>query len=60
MRTPSKYKPRSRKGPIPFRYILLLSFKIIERGIKPTLMSIAATDSNNMVTSMKFNTQIYN
>lgn len=103
MRAPRKRRPQSRKGPLPFRYVLLLSFLIfvvltvqglwiIEKGIRPTLMHIATTetrviatkaindavnkkiasdldqnelfivktDSDNVITSMQFNTQIYN
>ncbi|WP_227937399.1 sporulation protein YunB [Alkalihalobacillus deserti] len=103
MRAPRKRRPQSRKGPLPFRYVLLLSFLIfvvltvqglwiVEKGIRPTLMDIATTetrviatksindavskkiasdlnqdelfivktDSDNFITSIQFNTQIYN
>ncbi len=103
MRAPRKRRPQSRKGPLPFRYVMLLSFLIfvvltvqglwiIEKGIRPTLMQIATTetrviatkaindavskkiasdldqdelfivqtDPNNVITSIQFNTQIYN
>lgn len=95
------YRPR--KGPLPFRYVLLLSFVIfiiltvqgllfIEKGIRPTLMHIATTetrviatkaindavnkkitddltqedlffidkDSDGVIQSIQFNTQVYN
>ncbi|GAE33255.1 sporulation protein YunB [Halalkalibacter akibai] len=103
MRAPKKRRPQSRKGPLPFRYVLLLSFLIfvvltvqglwiIEKGIRPTLMHIATTetrviatkaindavskkiasdleqddlfivqtDAEGYITSIQFNTQIYN
>ncbi|WP_096202528.1 sporulation protein YunB [Bacillus sp. FJAT-45350] len=96
-------RPRPRKGPLPFRYVLLLSFVIfivltvqgfwlVEKGIRPTLIHIAKTetqkigtqaindaiskkiveqidmeeliivdkDNNGDITSVSFNTQIYN
>ncbi|MDV2883660.1 sporulation protein YunB [Alkalihalophilus pseudofirmus] len=98
-----KYKPRKKRGPLPFRYVFILSIIlfvaltiwglwIIEKGIKPTLLQIATTetrviatqaindavskkivseldqaelfiietDADNKVTSMQFNTQVYN
>ncbi|MFC0469642.1 sporulation protein YunB [Halalkalibacter kiskunsagensis] len=61
MRAPRRYRPQSRKGPLPFRYVLLLSFLIfvvltvqglwiIEKGIRPTLMSIATTETRVIAT----------
>jgi sporulation protein YunB len=61
MRTPRRYRPQPRKGPLPFRYVLLLSFLIfvvltvqglwiIEKGIRPTLMSIATTETRVIAT----------
>ncbi|WP_100373944.1 sporulation protein YunB [Bacillus sp. FJAT-45037] len=94
---------RPRKGPLPFRYVLLLSFLIfvvltvqglwiIEKGVRPTLVHIATSeakkiareaindavskkiadsldvndillmerDSEGQVTTIQFNTQVYN
>ncbi|KMJ55172.1 sporulation protein YunB [Alkalihalophilus sp. As8PL] len=52
---------RPRKGPLPFRYVLLLSFLIfviltvqglwiIEKGIRPTLVHIATTETRVIAT----------
>ncbi|WP_100405325.1 sporulation protein YunB [Bacillus solitudinis] len=54
-------KIRPRKGPLPFRYVLLLSFIIfviltiqglwiIEKGIRPTLVEIATTETRVIAT----------
>ncbi|WP_017726372.1 sporulation protein YunB [Halalkalibacterium ligniniphilum] len=94
---------RARKGPLPFRYVLLISFVvfvlltlqglwIVEKGVKPTLMEIASLetqkisttaingaindkvskeidinelylfekDENGEITSVQFNTNLYN
>ncbi|WP_088103997.1 sporulation protein YunB [Halalkalibacter urbisdiaboli] len=56
-----KRKIRPRKGPLPFRYVLLLSFLIfiiltaqglwiIEKGIRPTLLQIATTETKVIAT----------
>ncbi|ARK31327.1 sporulation protein YunB [Halalkalibacter krulwichiae] len=61
MRTPRRIRPRKRTGPLPFRYVLLLSFVIfvvltiqglwiIEKGIRPTLMEIARTEARVIAT----------
>lgn len=61
MRAPRKSRPRTRKGPLPFRYVLLLSFVIfvvltvqglwiIEQGIRPTLVHIATTEARVIAT----------
>ncbi|MCL7748457.1 sporulation protein YunB [Halalkalibacter alkaliphilus] len=61
MRAPRRSRPRPRKGPLPFRYVLLLSFIIfvaltvqglwiIEKGIRPTLMEIATTETKVIAT----------
>lgn len=54
-------RSRPRKGPLPFRYVLLLSFLIfviltvqglwiIEKGIRPTLVHIATTETRVIAT----------
>jgi sporulation protein YunB len=54
-----KYRPQ--KGPLPFRYVLLISFLIfcvmtaqgfviVEKGIRPTLISIANTETQRIAT----------
>lgn len=54
-----KYRPR--KGPLPFRYVLLISFLIfcvmtvqglwlVEKGIRPTLLTIAKTETQRIAT----------
>ncbi|MCM3714028.1 sporulation protein YunB [Halalkalibacter oceani] len=61
MRAPKRSRPQSRKGPLPFRYVLLLSFIIfvlltvlglwvIEKGIRPTLVHIATTEARVIAT----------
>ncbi|MDT8858662.1 sporulation protein YunB [Alkalihalobacillus sp. MEB130] len=61
MRSPRRNRPRARKGPLPFRYVLLLSFLIfvvltvqglwiIEKGIRPTLVHIATTETRKIAT----------
>lgn len=61
MRAPKRSRPRTRKGPLPFRYVLLLSFIIfvvltvqglwiIEKGIRPTLVQIATTEARVIAT----------
>lgn len=55
-----KYRPK--KGPLPFRYVLLISFIIfiimtaqglfvVERGIRPTLIEIAKTETQRIATT---------
>ncbi|MCD8502072.1 MAG: hypothetical protein LRY71_10840 [Bacillaceae bacterium] len=50
-----------RKGPLPFRYVFLISFIIfcvmtvqglylVERGIRPTLLDIAQTETQRIAT----------
>ncbi|MBM7097002.1 MULTISPECIES: sporulation protein YunB [Alteribacter] len=54
-------KSRRRKGPLPFRYVFLISFLIfslmtaqglviVEKGIRPTLISIAKTETQRIGT----------
>ncbi|WP_084405538.1 sporulation protein YunB [Alteribacter aurantiacus] len=54
-------KPKRRKGPLPFRYVFLISFfifslmtaqglVIVEKGIRPTLISIAKTETQRIGT----------
>nr|WP_281419561.1 sporulation protein YunB [Bacillus alkalicola] len=54
-------KPKKRKGPLPFRYVLLISFSIfsfftvmgfviVEEGIRPTLVDIARTETQRIGT----------
>ena len=54
-------RPRPRKGPLPFRYVLLLSFIIfvvltvqglwlIEKQIRPTLIAVAKTETQKIGT----------
>ncbi|MBP3949912.1 sporulation protein YunB [Bacillus suaedae] len=56
MRAPRRIQARPRKGPLPYRYVLLLSFIvfvaltvqgfwIIDKGIRPTLIDIATTET---------------
>ncbi|MBB5173531.1 sporulation protein YunB [Texcoconibacillus texcoconensis] len=53
--------PRKRKGPLPFRYVFLISFIIfciltvqglfiVEKGIRPTLIEIARTETQRIGT----------
>ncbi|MBU8906580.1 sporulation protein YunB [Desertibacillus haloalkaliphilus] len=55
------HRPRKRKGPLPFRYVFLLSFVIfvamtvqglwlVEKGIRPTLIEIAQTETQKIAT----------
>ncbi|MCK0472738.1 sporulation protein YunB [Halalkalibacter sp. APA_J-10(15)] len=61
MRAPRTIRPRTRKGPLPFRYVLLLSFVIfiiltvqglwiVDQGIRPTLIHIATTETKVIAT----------
>jgi len=62
MRTPSRLKrPRTKKGPLPFRYVFMISFAIfivltikglwiIDQSIRPTLMHIATTETRVIAT----------
>ncbi|MDQ0229715.1 sporulation protein YunB [Metabacillus malikii] len=56
-------KPRRRKGPLPFRYVILLtlvifiiltasSFWIVNNEIKPTLMRIATLEASSVATTI--------
>ncbi|MGO4888914.1 sporulation protein YunB [Anaerobacillus sp. MEB173] len=56
-----KKRLRPRKGPLPFRYVFLISFVIfiiltvqglwfVERGIRPTLLAIAHTETQRIAT----------
>lgn len=62
-----RYRPR--KGPLPFRYVLLISFVIfviltvqglnlVEKGIRPTLLSIAQTETQRIGT-LAINQAVY-
>ncbi|WP_280769415.1 sporulation protein YunB [Salipaludibacillus daqingensis] len=62
MKTFRTYRPRrKKKGPLPFRYVLMISFIIfviltvqgliiVEKGIRPTLMGIATTETQRIGT----------
>jgi len=63
MKTFRTKRPRSRKkkGPLPFRYVLMISFIIfviltiqgliiVEKGIRPTLIAIASTETQRIGT----------
>lgn len=62
-RPPKKYKPRREGKPLPFQYVLLLSFVfflittsvglwIVNKGIRPTLEVYAKSYSINLATSL--------
>ncbi|PYZ95746.1 sporulation protein YunB [Alteribacter lacisalsi] len=55
------WKPKRRKGPLPFRYVFLISFLIfslmtaqglviVEKGIRPTIIAIAKTETQRIGT----------
>ncbi|MBU9712995.1 sporulation protein YunB [Evansella tamaricis] len=60
-RKPFKPQTKKRKGPLPFRYVILISFTIfcfftviglviVEQGIRPTLVDIARTETQRIGT----------
>ncbi|MDQ0257627.1 sporulation protein YunB [Evansella vedderi] len=61
MKTFRTIRPRKRKGPLPFRYVFLISLLIftfltvqglilVEKGIRPALMTIAQTETQRIGT----------